>query len=241
MVKMMIQSSRKRHNITPSIHTARGVFLAAVMSVFFILPAEAQVRSPQILITWEAHTYAPSRFGGKLLPATGSSLDASAEVVDQGKISSLKNTTVYWYLDDELVQSGQDLQKIRFRASDIAAGTMDLRVQIPDYPGGIILKTIQIPVVRPDVAIRRIPGDASRRSIFSLEALPYFFNVNSIASLGFMWSVNGTSPDVTSRPDMITVKVNDDAPAGTAISVRLGVQNTKDPLQGASRQIAVTL
>lgn len=203
--------------------------------------ARAQTSSPQILITWQAHTYAPPAFSGKRLPALGAMLDASLEIIDKGKSISLSNYNVYWYLDDELLGTGKGLRRVTFPTSNIAAGTMDLRVQIPDYPGGMLLKTIEIPVVRPSAVIKHVTSDSALDKTFSLEGLPYFFNVSTLSSLRFTWRVNGASPAGNSRPDIVTVQVNADAPAGAAIGASLAVQNIQNPLEAASRKTTITL
>jgi hypothetical protein len=197
-----------------------------------------QTTSPQFMITWQSRTYVPADFEGKILPTANSTIAVSFELIDGGTPADLSGQTVYWYANNNFLQGGKGLQHIEFRAPDAVGGTIDLRVEVPNYKRGAQLKTVEIPIVAPRAVIEApFPNNEFSASPVQLTGLPYFFNVRDISPLNFSWSINGVTPSGTENPDMLTIRLNQDALAGSPLGVAFTVQNKNNALEGASGNV----
>ncbi len=198
--------------------------LISLVALFlFVAPTKAQQAEPQLVITWHANTYIPSWFKGKALPTANSSITASLELSDRGKLVNLSQYTIYWYADDQLISGGQGLQKITFRAPSVSDNIVDLRAEVPAYTSGV-LKTIAIPVVGPEATIESpFPNGEFHSTPIELRGWPFFFNVKKSSSLNFSWAVNGKSSENLESPEVLTASLNADAPSGSSVSVGLTV------------------
>ncbi len=215
--------------VTVVVATVTGIFWASV---------RAQTANPQFMITWQSRTYAPPGFGGKILPTANSMVMVSFELIDGGVPADLSAQTVYWYTNNNFLQGGKGLQHIEFRAPDAAGGTIDLRVEVPNYKRGPQLKTVEIPIVAPKAVIDApFPQNEFSASPIQLAGLPYFFNVRDISPLNFTWSINGAAPSGTENPDVLTVRLNQDAPVGSALNVVFTLQNKNNTFEGASGNV----
>lgn len=213
------------------------VMVAATIGGFFA-GARAQTEGPQFMITWQSRTYTPPGFEGKILPTANSTIMVSFELIDGGSPANLSNQTVYWYINNNFLQGGKGLQHVEFTAPDVAGGTLDLRVEVPNYKQGAQLKTVEIPIVTPKAVIDApFPNDQFSTSPIQLTGLPYFFNVRDISPLNFSWSINGVAPSGTENPNVLTIRLNQNAPAGSLLDITFNVQNKNNTLEGASKNI----
>ena len=121
--------------------------LSALCLFFFLSNAQAQQARPQFLLTWQTQSYTPAQFQGKALPTANSQITASAELINGGKILDISKNTIYWYLNDNLLSSGAGAQTVVFNAPPTSdSDHLELRVQLPDYEGSTLLKTVNIPL-----------------------------------------------------------------------------------------------
>ena len=79
------------------------------------LYVSAQSR-PDVVVTWNASSYAPGGYPGKILPSVGSTIRVSFEALSDGKFLNLSKQMIYWYLNDDLIASGEGVQDIVFKA-----------------------------------------------------------------------------------------------------------------------------
>lgn len=197
-------------------------------SVVFLTVAHtgAQIAGPQTFITWKAKSYAPAFFAGKILPGSTSPVLADVEIIDNGKPANLSQMTIYWYLGDQLINRGVGLQSVTFRAPQtLTAGMLSLRVQIPDYPGGIV-KSVNIPVVRPSVVLESLyPGDKFNSGSVRVSALPFFFSVPDISFLSFSWTLNGSPVQSAENPQNLQININQGAAPGSVLDIKAAVSN----------------
>ena len=172
----------------------RGVFLA-LAAALITKGAIGQSSAAEMHITWRAQTYAPPTYIGKLLPTAGARVTASVFVIQNGKILDLAGKTIYWYLNDEFVEGGENQQTVEFRVPKDQNGAIaDLMVRLPDTAGGLV-NSIDIPIVAPQVAIDApFPRGAVTGPSFRVKARAYFFNTPSPAFLAYSWVVNGKEP-----------------------------------------------
>lgn len=218
-----------------------AVFLivgTAVGAVYFYAHAAT---GPFFLITWKTGTYVPSTYTGKALPIPHSPVTVSFDVIRDGKPVNLSQNLVYWYLDDELIQSGRGIQQITVTAPEAPQRSMDVRVELPDYGNGSLLETVTIPVVQPKIVIDApYPSGRFTANAFGLSAAPYYFNIHSPAELALQWIVNDAPVSSDGDRTKLTVAMGDTAKPGSTFDVRLNAKNPRIFLEGNSSEITLT-
>lgn len=216
---------------------------AILLAGFFgagIAASLAQTNIPQIWLTWAASSYAPPGYAGKILPAAGSVVSASIQLIYNGKTADLSKQTAYWYGNDVLLQGGLGLTQITLRAPQTAGSVFNLRVKILGT-GAALAKNVQIPVMG-QVAVIEAPFPKSRVSgqTISLKGIPYFFNVADPKSLNFAWSVNGQTPANLENPDELTVNLGSNVQNGSTLNIGLSIQNSGNPSEAGSKNLKLT-
>ncbi len=198
----------------------------------------ASVTGPRILLTWKSNTYVPEGFSGKIMPTSNSPITASVELIDGGKIIDLSRKNIYWYQDNNFLAGGIGMQRVTFRAPDLAGGTMDLRAEVPNYSKGNQLKTVQIPISKPEAVIEApFPYGNFSSSPIKLVGQPYFFNADSVSQFNFAWSINGQKPSGAENPQTLNIKFSPTMPQGSTLSVSLSIQNTTNQYESGVENI----
>ncbi len=205
-----------------------GIALAALAVMALAPNSRAQTASgPKVLLTWRAQVYVPADYKGRVLPTGGSNIYASVEVIDNGRLVNLSGQEIFWYMNDEFIEGGGNRQTVLFTLPDRTGTNVDLRVQIPNYKGGV-LKTVTIPVVVPQVVVEApFPGNLVNTTAFDLQALPYFFNVQNLSALLFSWKVNGESPSTNDKPQSLHVDFAAQARPDARFDVQVSVTNPR--------------
>lgn len=178
-----------------------------IVGALLLLPvlAGAQGAEPFVLLTWRADSYAPAEFRGKAFPTAYSKITAAVSVLDGGRIADLSRATVSWFLDNDLIAGGPGLVRTSFAAPEPAGALRDLRVEISNFPGGLLLKTVEIPVVLPEVVIEApFPDRKFSSESIVLTAKPYFWR--SAAGLAYNWKVNGQTASDNSGSLRVNLK-----------------------------------
>jgi len=146
-----------------------------------------------------------------------------------GRPVNVSGQTIYWYQNTALMGGGIGIQKFTFLPRGTAPNTIDIEVRLPDYPGGLLIHDINIPVVQP-IAVIDAPypqGNFSgNRAI--VKAIPYFFAATSTNALGFSWSVNGQVATSAEDPGTLQISLPQSTPAGYQLAVTLAIQNAAD-------------
>lgn len=221
-----------------------GLFLfAALISPGYSLGQTTQ--QPQILLTWQALSYAPANYQGKVLPGPGSIITASVEIIDQGKIADLSKNIIYWYLDGSLVGSGVGKKTVNVRAPNRALQETEIMVQIPGYKRGLLFKRIALLVASP-LAVIEAPyaGRSFGSRSIAVKGVPYFFNVTDLSTLVFSWTVNGEpAPQATSTEGKteLVININPDARIGSTLNIGLTIQDPKEELYYGSKNVTLNL
>jgi hypothetical protein len=202
------------------------------------LKGSAQQTQPQFLLTWRTESYAPPGFRGKVLPTANSLITVSFELLSGNKLLDLSGQAIYWYLNDNVVAGSQGKQTITFYAPDYAPDVLNVQIQLPKFPGGLLFQSIKIPLVSPEAVIESAyPGGNFAGLSAQVKAVPYFFNVQNPLALNFVWNVNGETPQSAEDPTTLSVNLNSDAAPGSAINIGLTVQtvqNSSDALPVAA-------
>lgn len=201
-------------------------------------PAAAQAAEPFIFLTWRADSSAPADFRGKILPTAYTRISAGVEVISNGKIADLSRATVSWYLDNNLLASGSGLRQITFNAPEIGNTVRDLRVEILGVGDGFLIKTVEIPVVQPEVIIEApLPERTFSGSQVTLVAKPYFFNF--ISGVVFDWKINGQEPESRDNSGILQVNLKPNTPQGFKIGVEVTAYNPANALDSATKKISI--
>ena len=208
------------------------IFLVSVL-VYGIIAARAQTTEPDFLFTWKASSYAPNDFLGKILPTDRSSITVSFELIERGRIVSLAKSDIYWYVNEDFFKGGAGLQEITFRANGV--GKQGVRIKINDYQGQTLVKSLEIPSVKPEVVIPiPFPGGKPSGLKIQLQAQPFFFNVSNPDDLDFSWMVNDQTPNPSGNPMLLDIVFKQTPPAGTTLNVSLNTRNPRNIFEIAS-------
>lgn len=207
----------------------------ATMTIGALDQASAQGGTAQLLVTWQADTYVPDGFSGKIMPASDSQIVVGVDLINLGKRVDLSPYKIYWYVDEKFYQGTVGLTRISLAAPHfIGENSMKVRVLITDYGSGIG-KTITIPIVVPEAVIQSsAPSLAASAAPFNLQAYPYFFNVRTMSQLVFDWSLNGASVS-SQNPFMVTREM---AQKGVS-RIELGVRNPARPIERITTNISI--
>lgn len=219
-------------------------FITIFLSFWFagLLNIRAESTAPQVFLTWKASTYVPPLYNGKALPTARSFVSASFEVVRSGKIVDLSGQTIYWYLNDDLLPAGSGKQSLGFLAPAAAGAALDLRVEVPDFNGLFLTKTVSVPVISPEaVIVSPFPDNNFSGASLKLRGVPYFFNVTDSSALSYGWSVNGEAPPNALSPRELTVNINPNANPGSTLTVGLTIQNPANADESAAQSLSLTL
>lgn len=203
-----------------------------VLTAFIIFPhAEAQTATPQVLITWKAlQSYVPSFYPDKAMPSYGSPVMASVELLSQGKMLNIKSQTIYWYLNENLIDGGIGVQTITFLPYDVPPNSLTLRVELPQYNGGTFLTAQTLVQTLQPVAVIDAPFPARQTGSnpITVSALPYFFNTAAAANLSYAWSVNGQAGQNTENPQTAQITLPTGTQSGTTLDLTLTIKNPSD-------------
>ena len=223
--------------ITSSKLTLAGVGIIVTLGFLFVV-SPAHAASPQALITWKiTGGYIPPAYKGKSLPTHGSTITASLEIISNGKPVDLSGQTIYWYLNDTdtLLGGGVGVQTMNFPPLGSPPNMTTLEVELPYYPGGMLIQTVNIPMVEPLAVVEApYPGGEFSANPVTVTAIPYFFNVTSPSNLSYSWSVNGQMGSNTENPQTAQITLPQGTSAGTSFEVALTMQNANDSTQATA-------
>ena len=166
-------------------------------------PVFAQTNTaPQIILTWQAHSYLPSGYQGKALPPRDSTVDVYLEFLDNDKIMPLDKNFIRYEVNDRFLAAGVGLKKVSFTLNQFTARNYVVTATVKEYRGSDtagdirgdtkdIKKSVVINRVDPLVVINApIARNQIKTNTATLTALPYFFKSLNPSDLVFIWKVN---------------------------------------------------
>ena len=223
-------------------HLSFMAFLLLIIAMLLMDSVSFAQTPPQIIVTWDAESGSePSSFVGKTMPTANSLINVSFEVIDGGKPADLSKQTIYWYLNNRLIENRVGTQLITITAPSRAPSILELKIELPAYRGGLLLKTIRIPIAAPQIVIEApYPGGEVAGRTIAVKAVPYFFKAG-VSELNFRWAVNGSAPENVENPAELKVNLSPDAPIGSSVGISLTVSNPKNPDESASQNITLKL
>jgi hypothetical protein len=223
---------------------ARQKFLYGLIVLFVLASAvfaHAQTApnqgASQLMVTWHAaRSYIPPSYSGKALPNQSSAITASVEAFTNGVRGDLSTVTVYWYLNGVLLGGGPGVRSMTFNPFG-GGGSQNLRVQATDYPGGLLITSVSIPVVTPQIVVEApYAGGVFSVNPLLVRAVPYFFNITSANQLGFAWTVNGQTTGNAENPDQLQVSLAPGTQSGSTIAVSVAATNAGDGMSASDQK-----
>lgn len=208
-------------------------------------------------LLWGANTAIPPEYNGKALPSPRSPVYVTAFpqfILGQQHLSPA--SLIYeWSLDDKAKGSVSGVGKRTFSFySSVAAGAVhEIGLKVYNANKTIVSKkTVSITVHNPEVLIYEEqdtgnPNIAPAIKSFSMlageekkfRATPYFFSKNGLGDLSFSWQANNAKVREDQAPDVLSVKLADDA-AG-AVNISLLIESAKDIIQRAQASFVINI
>lgn len=187
-----------------------------------------------VILTWQAQSFVPADYQGKILATTGVGIKAGLEVVEENKIRDLSKINIRWYLDNKLLTQGVGLKQINFRATAAPTYSHYLRAVVRDeeeISGGV-----DIPIVSPKVIIKTPTPTANFIPLGKtiLQAIPYFFNVATLKELVFNWTVNEKT---IKGANVLELELAPPVPQNSNLRIRVTAQNLNNQLEFGSKEI----
>jgi hypothetical protein len=191
----------------------------------------AQTQTGQAIITWHANNFYPSDYEGKPLATQNTSVSLSVAVVRNGKPLDLSQATITWYVDEKFLNEGKGLTRTTMSATKTYGDQHLVRVRVlsgnDSYESSINLPIAKYQVVVPVP----LPNQAaSGGAEISLQAVPYFFNANTLADILFSWQVNGEN--LSGNDSQLNLKtVSPQSEAERTVQINVLGQNQKNALE----------
>lgn len=198
--------------------------------------------APEFLASWQANSYVPSWYQGKIFPVYGSRIDVNFELIDNGKIADLSKNIVRWYVNDDLMineQNGLGIKKLSFVNNYFYGGELEVKISLPDYKSGSLIKIIHIPVKTPEVAIEAPYFDRTLNAGKNLIlAWPFFFGVSDPNNLSLEWRADDkTTAKATALNSSFYINVPVNTASGKKISLFARFNNLKNNVEFSSKAI----
>lgn len=213
---------------------------------YWLLAVSAFAATPQFLVSWQAQSYAPSWYQGKIFPSRGSPVKINFELIDNGKIVDVGGLAVRWYVNGKLVKNetnGLGLKSLVFGTPDYGGTETEVRISIPDYNGFSLNNTVRIPVKNPEAVIdAKTLNREAQIGDNMFTALPFFFNVPGLNNLSFDWFANGQPADSdTDTPWLLNLNIDSKTPSGFQINLQAIVKNFLSELEFAVSNLQLTV
>ena len=250
----VLNSSKKYYSF--AIYSALlGLFLTLSAKAQFNIPAEpAPPINPNFdfIISWRAVNYVPADFNGKILPSKNSPIQISFDILDldNGKFVDIAQQQIEWYLNDKLLKSGIGLKSISFPANSryehpieiVIPNYNDDKYNKGGYNGAELNAVTSIPAASPKIVINApYPNKTIPIGENLFQALPYFFNINTLNQLKIGWNIDGTEyyNDQANRQDILNLSTDTQGQAaeGANISIQASAQNILNQLELAKDYI----
>ncbi len=210
------------------------LFLLSVFCFLFSVSLTAAQTASQVLITWQAQSFVPAEYSGKILPTPSTNIKVSLEVIKENKIQDLSKINIRWYLDAKLLTQGLGLKETSFIVNKGATYSHFVRAVIMDKQevsgtADILITNPKIVIKTPTPAINAVPLG---KNIF--QAIPYFFNIINLQELIFNWSVNNQT---VQGNNLLELEIAPPVPLNQNLNIKITAQNLKNDLEFGSKEI----
>lgn len=224
-------------------------FLPIVFFCFLFLPVRGQTPEMGIDLTWSTDTYIPAGYPGKALPVKGSHIRVVA-VIDHSILNP--HDLVYkWFLDDHIqkADSGQNKQVFEFDMDKNSSRKQSIRVKMESIEGislgdsSYLYLEPQDPevVLKADIFSENPDEEYQVTSNQEIKfiAQPYFFNVDNLDELNYVWSLNGqtvSQVDDNEEANVFTLKVGL-VEGVVEQDLKVSIENKNNPIERAQKTV----
>ncbi len=198
--------------------------------------------APEFLASWQANSFVPSWYEGKIFPVYGSRIDVNFELIDNGKIADLSKEKVRWYVNDDLIlneKNGLGIKNFSFVNNYFYGGELEVKISIPEYKSGSLIKVVHIPVKTPEVAVEApYFGQILKQGKNLVFAWPFFFSATDLNNLSLEWRADDkTLAKATALNPSFYVNVDAGAESGKKINLLARFSNLKNNMEFAGKAI----
>lgn len=224
-----------------------SIFYFLFSNIAFNVVLAQVVNQPQFMASWQAQSYVPTWYQGKVFPTKGSRINVAFELIDGDKIADLSKIKVRWYVNDHLrlnEEKGLGIKSYSFLASDYPGQDTEVRIAVVGYKNmGQLDKFITIPVVRPEAVINAPYSDLEiSRGTTAFSAYPFFFNISDLKNLSFDWTVNGQPAESgVENQQALDLNIDRQAPSGFVANVGLAIRNLLDEMEFAGNNVKLNV
>jgi hypothetical protein len=219
------------------------LILGGIFMIFNLSHAQA---APQFMITWKTDSFVPANYQGKIFPTQGSTIEMGLDLVVNNKIVDLSKKNIKWSIGGQPSQTKIGLTKIKFKTNK-SSEDQTVEVSILKYnTSGNLNAMVVIPIHSPEIVIDSASYNnevkISEKNIF--KALPFFFDVPSLANLSFSWFINGSriNQESANRPDLLSLNlVSQGEIYQDTLNLSVTIQNIVDKLQSASKSLDLNI
>lgn len=208
-------------------------------------------------LMWRAETDVPPGYRGKALPSPQSDVTVTAFphfFVGSSRISP-DNLIYEWFYNGRFSQaSGTGRRTFSFSTGALNGGFHEVKLKISNLQETIVReKTIRIPIKNPKVILyeeRPLEGPNMARAVDGFpmfpgeekefRAVPYFFAKDSVENFTYLWRVGGKSIEQDEKPDILQLKIIDDAAPGEVL-IEVVISNIEKIFQQARISVKINI
>ncbi|MDI6820617.1 MAG: hypothetical protein QMD65_00350 [Patescibacteria group bacterium] len=216
-----------------------SIITILVLAGFFGLSSSVSSQTEsqgEIIFTWQTKNFYPADFKGKSLPVQNSFVDISLELLKNSKLQDLSLADITWFLDEKVINRGTGNNETSFIVKKADSDSHFIRVAVK-LGNDLHESSMRLYVSKPKIAITTNPFPNSfvpPGAELTLQAIPYFFNINNIQDLLFFWQINS---EKTSGSSGLTVSFPEELSEN---NILLTIQNKTDILEIAKEKIILS-
>jgi len=187
----------------------------------------------EIIFTWQAKNFYPADFKGKALPVQNSIVDISLELVKNNKLQNLSSADITWFLDEKVISRGTGNNETSFIVKKAESDSHFIRATIK-LGSDLYENSMNLYISKPKIVIMTNPYAGPTiipDTPLTLQAIPYFFNINNIKDLLFFWQINNEKNSGASNLTLSLPKEE------SKLNISLIVQNKNDILETAKEKL----
>jgi hypothetical protein len=206
--------------------------IKTIFGALLIIPfiAFGQTANP-VIITWQANNYFPADYGGRAAATLNSPVIASVELIQKGKLADITGADIRWYVDGSQIANGPGLKTASFAIAQNASGYQNVRVSV-GIGAASFENSVRIPIVKPAITVVSplLGGSVKAGEQVDLQAIPFFFNVDSLKKLSFVWHVNNQT--VAGNENKMSLKIGTpQSDYESSVLVSVTAQNSGNPYE----------
>lgn len=210
--------------------------MLAAIGTLLASGAAAQT-GPKFLVSWKAQNYVPPFYTGKSLPSRNTPVRIGLDLVDKNKLVNLSAYDIAWFMDGKQIGAGSGLTSMTV----VNPGNLPtIRVEISGYSENTLSHSFILPTTNPEVVVdSKNPIGIGSLGEKGFEALPYFFNGDSLNDFSMRWEVDDKAISGNAgNPQFLTLDFSSPAtPSKTSVNITAFVQNLRNQLEFAAKRI----